>query len=256
MSPFGHFFYKRSGSKRNSFFSYRLIRFEPTMLQQQLSTYTPHLLLIKLTVHTKQHTTMVDRLSLANLSIQNMTHPPAEITQPIKTKKAHLLKLPNLSHSLSLDILPSPTDRWMGFFSIIISYAHFYFYCDQVLLTHAYAASTTAITIGDGGDPGGSTELDDKSGHNCWMTDAEFQVYACLVLGLDPTNDSMGTGGEGHKQCDHSLVNMLLADFTRITNLHPAIHNEIADDQRALARALACCSLLLLGSDAFTPSII
>jgi hypothetical protein len=66
----------------------------------------------------------------------------------------------------------------------------------------------------------------------------------------------MGTGSEGHKQCIHSFAIMLLADFSAITNLHPAIHNEIADDQQALAHALACCSLLLLGSDALTPSII
>ena len=39
---------------------------------------------------------------------------------------------------------------------------------------------------------------------------------------------------------------MLLADFTTITNLHPVIHNEIADDRRALACALACCTLSFL----------
>jgi hypothetical protein len=49
---------------------------------------------------------------------------------------------------------------------------------------------------------------------------------------------------------------MLLANFSTITNLHLAIHNEIADDRQALACALACCSLLLLGSDALTLSII
>ncbi len=34
------------------------------------------------------------------------------------------------------------------------------------------------------------------------------------------------------------------------------VHNEIEDDQRALAHALAGCSLLLLGTDALTPSFI
>jgi hypothetical protein len=63
----------------------------------------------------------------------------------------------------------------------------------------------------------------------------------------------MGTGSKGHKQRNHSFVNMLLANFSAITNLHPAIHNK---DQQALAPALARCSLLLLGSDALTPSII
>jgi hypothetical protein len=86
------------------------------------------------------------------------------------------------------------------------------------------------------------------------MPDKDHRVFAHLVLGLD--YGGMGPGSKGHKQHDHSLVNMLLANFSAITNLHPAIHNEIADDQQALARALACCSLLLLGSDALTPSII
>ncbi len=63
-------------------------------------------------------------------------------------------------------------------------------------------------------------------------------------------------GSERHKQRDSSYVNMLLADFATITSLHPVIHNKIADDRRALARALARCAHLLLGSEALTPSII
>jgi hypothetical protein len=116
--------------------------------------------------------------------------------------------------------------------------------------------STTATTVRDGGDPEGSTELDGESGHNHWMTDAQFQVFAFLVLGLDSTNNRMGTGNDGHKQCNHSFVNMLLADFTTTTNLHPVIHNGVKDDQQALAQALACCFLLLLGLDALIPLII
>ena len=100
----------------------------------------------------------------------------------------------------------------------------------------------------------GSTELDDKSGHNCCMSDEDRRVFAHLILGLD--YGGMDTGSKEHKQCKHVFVNMLLANFSAITNLHPAIHNEIADNQQALAHALACCSLLLLGSDALTPSII
>ncbi len=103
-----------------------------------------------------------------------------------------------------------------------------------MLLTHAYATSTTATTVGDGGDPRGSTELDNKSGHNCQMN-VEFQVFSCVVLGLNSTSNSMGAGNERHKQRNHSFVNMLPADFTTITNLHPVIHNEMEDDQQALA---------------------
>ena len=34
------------------------------------------------------------------------------------------------------------------------------------LTSHAFATSTAATTIGDGGKPRGSTELDGESGHN------------------------------------------------------------------------------------------
>ena len=70
------------------------------------------------------------------------------------------------------------------------------------------------------------------------------------------THAGMGIGSEGHKQRDRSYVNMLLTDFETITNLHPVIHNKIFNDRPALARALARCALLLLGSDTLTPSII
>jgi hypothetical protein len=53
-----------------------------------------------------------------------------------------------------------------------------------------------------------------------------------------------------------SYVNMLLTDFATITNLHLVIHNKIADDRQALARALARCAILLLGSDTLRKSII
>ncbi len=189
---------------------------------------------------------MADCLPLAELSIQNKIDSPAKMTQPIKTKKVHTSKTPKLRHPCSLDTLPSPANKWsamthplratvLGFNGMIISYAHYYFHQDHVLLTHAYATSTTATTVGDGGDARGSTELDDKSGHNCRMTDADFWIFAHLVLGLDSTHNGIGTGSKGHVQRDRSFINMFLADFVMITNLHPVIHNQIADNQQALA---------------------
>jgi hypothetical protein len=53
-----------------------------------------------------------------------------------------------------------------------------------------------------------------------------------------------------------SYVNMLLTDFATITNLHLVIHNKIADNRQALARALTRCAILLLGSDTLRKSII
>jgi hypothetical protein len=147
-------------------------------------------------------------------------------------------------------------DTVMGFNGMTISYGHYYFHQDCVLLTHAYITSMTATTVGDGGDPRGSTELNDKSGHNCCMIDAEFLIFAQLVLGLDSAHNSIATGSKGHKEHDRSYVNMLLTNYAMITNLHPVIHNKIANDRQALACALARCTLLLLGSDVLTPLII
>jgi hypothetical protein len=62
------------------------------------------------------------------------------------------------------------------------------------------------------------------------MYDTEFWIFAHLVLGLDSTHEGMGTGSKGHKQRDHSFINMLLANFAMITNLHPVIHNKIANN--------------------------
>jgi hypothetical protein len=62
------------------------------------------------------------------------------------------------------------------------------------------------------------------------MTDAEFWTFAHLVLGLKSTQDTMGTGNKGYKQRDCSFVNMLLADFATITNLHPVISSKIVDN--------------------------
>jgi hypothetical protein len=122
-----------------------------------------------------------------------------------------------------------------------------------MLLTHAYAMSMTTTTIGDGGNPRGSTELNNESGNNCGMSDKDHHVFAHLVPGLD--YGGMGTGSKGHKQRNHSFVNMLLANFSAIINLHPEIYNKIMDDRQALACALASFSLLCLGSDALTQSI-
>ena len=119
----------------------------------------------------------------------------------------------------------------LGFNGMIISYSHYYFHQDCVLLTHAYATSTITTNVGDGGNLRGSTELDNKSGHNCQMTDVTFQIFAHLVLGLDSTHNGMGTGIERYMQRNHSFVNMLLADLAMITNLHPVIHKEITNNQ-------------------------
>ena len=109
-------------------------------------------------IESTQHIIMADRLPLAELSIQNKIRPPAETTQPIKTKKVHPSNLPKLCHPCSLNVLSSLANKWsamthplratvMGFKDMIILYAHYYLYQDLVLLSHTYTTSTTATTV-------------------------------------------------------------------------------------------------------------
>ena len=90
------------------------------------------------------------------------------------------------------------------------------------------------------------------------MTPEEFQDFGLLVLGLDTHSSSSGPRKHSHgfKQTDSSLLNLLLNDFTVITNLHPVIHHNIEGDRSSLARALARCTLLFIGAEALTPNII
>jgi hypothetical protein len=103
-------------------------------------------------------------------------------------KKIKMKKL-RLPHPCSLDVLPSPIDKWsttthpikawvIGYLGYHISYKHFYFHQSRVLLTKAFATSTTASTVGDGGTPKGSTELDTICGFNCAMEKDEFHMFA------------------------------------------------------------------------------
>ena len=131
----------------------------------------------------------------------------------IAPAKKTLLRLP---HPLSLNVLVSPTNKWsatshpirgwiMGYKGAIISYRHFYFHNDRVLHTKAFATSTTATTIGDGGEPRGSTELDAITGHNCAMTTKDYMIFLSIVLCT-----RRGAKHYGEKPNDDSFLNMLL----------------------------------------------
>jgi hypothetical protein len=178
-----------------------------------------------------------------------------QLTQGIKTM--HLC----LPHPFSLDVLPSPTDtrststhpikgEVFGFINSTISYQHFYFHQGCILHTKAFATSTTAMTVGDGGNPKGSTKLDDATGHNCAMMKEEYVTFAIIVLGLCPGLQ------HGTRQTEHSLFNMLLDDFVTLTNLTAVYLLDEPTDKRALARILARFSLLMLGADALDPAIV
>jgi hypothetical protein len=178
-----------------------------------------------------------------------------QLTQGIKTMH---LRLP---HPCSLEVLPSPTDKWSaathpikgeicGFINSTISYQHFHYHQGCILHTKAFTTSTTAMTLGDGGKPKGSTELNNAIGHNCAMTEEEYVTFAIIVLGLCPGLQ------HGTRQTGRSLLNMLLDNFVTLTSLAAVYLLDNPTDKRALAHILACFSLLMLGADALTPAIV
>jgi hypothetical protein len=182
------------------------------------------------------------------------THP----STTVKTKKA----LPHLPHPLSLNVLPSPVNKWsatshpirglvMGYKGTPISYHHFYFHNDRVLQTKAFAASTTATTVGDGGEPRGSTELDKITGHNCSMSKEDYTLFANVVL---RTRKSALHYGEHHSES--AFINTLLCDFVCLTNLSAFFRLDENGTKRNIAQILARFSLLMLGAEALTPRIV
>jgi hypothetical protein len=89
------------------------------------------------------------------------------------------------------------------------------------------------------------------------MTHKEFQKFEYLVFGLDSLSYfGSNKHSEGFKQTKYSFLNMILSNFVTITNLYPVITHKIEGDHHLLAQALTQCTLLLIGANALTPSII
>ena len=175
--------------------------------------------------------------------------------------KNHVKNSLCLLYSHDPDVFSPPTNKWsatthpikarvIGFLGYHISYKHFYFHQSRILLTKAFATSTMASTVGDGGISKGSTELDAICGSNCAIEDDKFPTFARLVLGLCLRKQ------HGTEPKDRSFVNMLLDDFVAITNLTAVFALNEPDDRCALAHRLARFSLLLLGAKVLTPTII
>ena len=78
----------------------------------------------------------------------------------------------------------------------------------------------------------------------------ECTLFATLVLGLWP--------GETHgtTRSTSLFVNMLLEDFVFLVNLTTVSPLNKSSNQKALAKILACFSILLLGGDVLTPTIL
>lgn len=125
-----------------------------------------------------------------------------------------------------------------------------YFHQSCILHTKAFAPSTTTTTIGNGGNTKGSTEVDDVTGHKCAMTQHEYLIFTMLVLDLCPGKM------HGTKRSKSSFINMLLEVFVSISNLAAVFTLNEPTDRKGLAQILAYFSILLLGAEAITPTII
>ncbi len=139
----------------------------------------------------------------------------------------------------------------LGYLGVTISYRHFYFHNDRVLQTKVFSASTTATTIGNGGEPHRSTELDTITGHNCAMTKDDYNtIFASVVLGVCPGRM------HGNRPSKDLFVNLLLCDYVVLTNLIAVFALNETSNRRGLAQILTRFSLLMLGAKALTQRII
>ena len=183
---------------------------------------------------------------------------PNQPSAILKTRKP----LSRLPHPLRLNVLPSSVNKWsatshpirgqvMGYRGTHISYHHFYFHNNRVLQTKAFAVSTTATTVGDGGEPRGSTELDEITGHNCSMSEEDYALFANVVLCT--RKSALHYGGY---QSESAFLNTLLCDFVCLTNLSVLFRFDENGTRQDIAQILARFSLLMLGAEALTPRIV
>jgi hypothetical protein len=143
----------------------------------------------------------------------------------------------------------------------IIGFNNYYFLHKRVLCTRAFSASAVASTIDDGAFPPGSTELDDKTGHNCQMPRTLYRAFCALVLGL-PSESWTNTCSEA------TFRNMLLQDLDAILHYYAVSYSgptgdhginepiSLPGDQAGMAKILARLTILLISAEACTSHII
>ncbi len=89
-----------------------------------------------------------------------------------------------------------PTEGWLsttcptkfvvpGRIDDIIGYEDYYIKDEHILCTCTFSIAAVATTVDNGAYPLGSTELDNKTGHNCKMSQRLYTSFSLMVLGLD-----------------------------------------------------------------------
>jgi hypothetical protein len=67
----------------------------------------------------------------------------------------------------------------------IIGYEDYFIEVERILCTCTFSIAAVPTTINNGAYPPGSTELDDKTKHNCKISRRLYTFFSLMVLGLD-----------------------------------------------------------------------
>ncbi len=126
------------------------------------------------------------------------------------------------------------------------------FYIDsngRILRTNFFGSGAIGSTVGDGGSPQGSTELDTEAGYNCELPRKQHRLYCTIVCALDPK-------GYGIRRNNNNAYNTKLNDLYCLINTIPTRGSNIPGDREHMAVGLARFCFHYIGSKALTQAII
>jgi hypothetical protein len=157
-----------------------------------------------------------------------------------------------------------PTEGWLsttrptkcvvpGGINDIIGYEDYYINNERVLCTRAFTIAAVATTINDGANPPGSTELDDKTGHNCKVSRRLYTSFGLMVLGLDHNCWTATCTKSAFRNLIIQDIDALMYyyDTYNYVNSMPVSSPSNLTD---MACILARLTLLLVGAEACTPT--
>ena len=136
-----------------------------------------------------------------------------------------------------------------GRIGIIIGFNDYYFKAKQVLCTCAFSTTPVGTAVNDGEFPPRSTELNDGTGHDLYHT------FCTNVLGL-PSDSWAATCTEA------AFKNLLIHDLNAMMYYFDTDYSynnapvSLPGDRKDMATILAHLTLLLVGTDAYSPRII
>jgi hypothetical protein len=220
-------------------------------------------------------------ISTLPLPTDHLSH---SLTTPHTTLPAHIHMTIFHQHPLSLiptmskptttvpkpppptNVASFPTEGWLSTtcptkcvvpsrINDIIGYKDYYIENECVLCTRAFSITAVATTIDDGAYPPESTELDNKTGHNCKIFWRLYKSFSLMVLRL--AQDSWATA-----RTKSAFRNLIIQDIHALMyyyNTNKYVNSMLMSSPGNLtdmARILARLTLLLVEADSCNPQII